>query len=38
MTDTELWKKVTDVTGFTMTDEKHKEIVKKIFRKGSKKR
>lgn len=35
--DPALWKKVTDVTGFAKTDEKHKEILKKIFDKGVKK-
>jgi hypothetical protein len=35
--DAGVWKKVTDVTGFAKTDEKHKEILKKIFDRGSKK-
>jgi hypothetical protein len=34
--DAALWKKVTDVTGFAKTDEKHKEILKKVFDKAVK--
>lgn len=35
--DAAIWKKVTDVTGFAKTDAKHREILKKIFKKGTKK-
>ena len=35
--DAAVWKKVTDVTGFAKTDEKHRAIIKKIFEKGTKK-
>lgn len=34
--DVKLWKKVQGVTGFATTDEKHKEIMEKIFKKGVK--
>lgn len=34
--DAAIWKKVTDVTGFAKTDSRHKEILKKIFEKGTK--
>jgi len=34
--DFQVWKKVTDVTGFAKTNARHKEILKKIFEKGSK--
>lgn len=34
--DAEFWKKVTDTTGFAETDEKHKEILKKVFDKAVK--
>lgn len=33
--DAAIWKKVTDITGFAKTDAKHKEILKKIFEKGT---
>jgi len=35
--DAQIWKKVTDVTGLAKTNEKHKEILRKIFKKGAKK-
>lgn len=35
--DSTLWKKVTDVTDFAKTNEKHQEILEKIFSKGVKK-
>lgn len=35
--DAQTWKKVTDVTGLAKTNEKHKEILRKIFKKGVKK-
>mgnify|MGYP001611833703 FL=1 len=33
--DAKIWKKATDVTGFAKTDAKHKEILKKLFSKGT---
>ncbi|RJQ56649.1 MAG: hypothetical protein C4526_01455 [Nitrospiraceae bacterium] len=33
--DAEIWKKVTDVTGFAKTDAKHMELLKTIFKKGT---
>jgi hypothetical protein len=35
-TDAEIWRKVTNITGFARTSETHKEILKKIFEKGTK--
>ena len=34
--DASFWKKVTDVTGFVKNDKKHKEMIEKIFMKGTK--
>jgi hypothetical protein len=34
--DASIWKKITDVTGFAKTDEKHKEILEKVFNKAVK--
>ena len=31
----ELWDKVIDVTGFAVNDKQHKEILRKIFKKGA---
>lgn len=33
--DAAIWKKVTDVAGFAKTDAKHKELLKKLFEKGT---
>jgi hypothetical protein len=30
-----VWKRVTDVTGFAKTDEKHRDILRRIFEKGA---
>lgn len=35
MNDDVLWKKVTDINGFAKTNEAHKQILSRIFRRGS---
>ena len=35
--DPDLWRKVTDVTGFASTDQKHKNILEKLLKKSTKK-
>jgi len=35
MTDTVLWKTVTDINGFAKSNELHKEILSRLFKKGA---
>jgi hypothetical protein len=35
MTDAVLWKTVTDINGFAKTNELHKEILNRLFKKGA---
>jgi hypothetical protein len=33
--DAYIWKKVTDVTGFAATDARHREIINRLFKEGT---